>query len=118
MISCMRSVWCSHLWRDADARSPLQPARLPIVEKYTEMGVLILMGKLQCGVMKKGDKCVVCPIGNEVKIARCVPPRALSALQIWGVADRSRAARLALPSLRPPSRPEDACASALVLCPC
>jgi peptide chain release factor subunit 3 len=48
------------------------PARLPIVDKYNDMGTVV-MGKLQAGVLKKGDKVVICPIdmqGTIVEIDR------------------------------------------------
>ena len=40
------------------------PARLPIVDKYNDMGTVV-MGKLQAGILKKGDKVVICPIDMQ-----------------------------------------------------
>ena len=37
------------------------PVRLPIIDKYNDMGVCV-MGKLQSGSIKKGDKMVIAPI--------------------------------------------------------
>ncbi len=43
------------------------PLRLPITDKYRDMGTIV-MGKLQSGVIKKGQKLVVMPNNHEVVV--------------------------------------------------
>ena len=43
------------------------PVRLPIVDKYNDMGAIVL-GKLQAGVLKVGDKVSISPIAVRVAV--------------------------------------------------
>jgi len=43
------------------------PARMPIVDKYQEMG-LIVMGKLMCGSFKRKEACILQPINAKCQI--------------------------------------------------
>lgn len=47
------------LIEDAD-RNPLAPIRLPIVDKWRDMGTII-MGKLESGFLKTGDTVQIMP---------------------------------------------------------
>ncbi|CAF1167965.1 unnamed protein product [Adineta ricciae] len=43
------------------------PFRMPIVEKYKDMG-MIVMGKIESGCCRVGDQCVIMPNRNRVKV--------------------------------------------------
>ncbi|CAF1423796.1 unnamed protein product [Adineta ricciae] len=43
------------------------PFRMPIVEKYKDMGIIV-MGKIESGCCRVGDQCVIMPNRNRVKV--------------------------------------------------
>ena len=50
---------------DPISRDPFAPFRMPVMDKYKDMGTIV-MGKCESGVVAKGDKLVMMP--NKVKV--------------------------------------------------
>lgn len=52
---------------DSTTRDPYLPFRMPIMDRYKDMGTVV-MGKCEAGVVKKGDTLVVMPNKAPVKV--------------------------------------------------
>lgn len=52
---------------DPLTRDPLMPFRMPIMDKYRDMGTIV-MGKSEAGVVAVGDKLMLMPNKNVVKV--------------------------------------------------
>lgn len=48
-------------------RDPLAPFRMPVMDKYREMGICV-MGKIEAGTVKRGDALMLMPNKKEVKV--------------------------------------------------
>jgi peptide chain release factor subunit 3 len=51
------------------ARLDASPLRVPVLDKYKEAGKIIILGKIEAGVLKTGDMVTVVPGGGQFKIA-------------------------------------------------
>lgn len=49
-------------------RDPAGPIRLPVVDKYKESGSLIVLGKVESGTIRTGDKLLLAPVRTQIEI--------------------------------------------------
>ena len=79
-------------------RDPHAAFRLPVMEKYKDMGTMV-MGKSEAGVVQVGDKLRLMPNKNVVKVRR--PPSAAfllaAAAHMIGLSEGNGFAVVALP---------------------
>jgi len=47
-------------------RNPEGPLRVPIIDKYKERGVMVILGKVESGRVHVGQKCILMP--NKIKV--------------------------------------------------
>jgi peptide chain release factor subunit 3 len=98
---------------DATARDPYAPFRMPVMDRYKDMGT-VLMGKSEAGVVKKGDSLVLMPnrapvrvVGiwrDEEEVAAARPGENLR-LRVSGVEEEDVSAGFVLCSRFPPLVP-------------
>ena len=53
---------------DLPARDPLAPFRMPVIDRYRDMGTVV-MGKSEAGLVRKGDALVLMPSRARVSVA-------------------------------------------------
>jgi len=51
------------------SRNPDAPLRLPVLDKSKDQGKQYLFGKIEQGMVRQGDKCMVAPVNNPCQIA-------------------------------------------------
>ena len=49
-------------------RDPNGPLRLPVLDKMVDQGVRIILGKVESGTIRLGDKCTIAPYDNPCQI--------------------------------------------------
>lgn len=58
-----------------DKRDRNGPLRIPVLDKMTDDGVKVILGKIESGTVKLGDKCMISPVDNLCQIGKIFDSR-------------------------------------------